>query len=527
MSALPVDTIESGLGSQAAADPQGLADERKLNDIGYKQEFKRDMSAMGIVTISFTAIGILTGMSSAFQSGLFAGGPLGLWWGWNVCSLFMFLIALSMAEICSAFPTAGGLYYWVCRLRPDSKWLGFYTGNVYAWAMVFTGTSGLLSTALYMASAIEISGKTLTRVEIAAIAWGFCILSGVVNHLGSKTIGRIAAFATWWTLGGTLVLVITLLVKAPVKNNAKFVFLDFENTTGYGSEGFVVMLGFLQAVYALEGAETAAQVAEEAKRADWLAPLGIASSIAGSWLIGVIYLLSLLFSLQSIPNIVGTSYSLPISQLFYDAAGPKLAQFLLVVIMIAQGSAAITAWTASSRLFFALARDRAFPFQSLFMSHNRFDVPYAGVWLSVVIGCAICAAYIGSVVAFNAILSAAAISVLLAYGMPIMCRVFWPNGLDGFKGPFHLGKFSWPINVASLAFIGVMSIFFILPTAHPVTALNMNYAVVAIGGLIILVSFQYLLWGRKVYNGVVHTFVEPVGVVNPGPMESPYSGEKL
>ena len=57
--------------------------------------------------------------------------PLGLWWGWNVCSLFMFLIALSMAEICSAFPTAGGLYYWVCRLRPQSKWLGYYTGNVY------------------------------------------------------------------------------------------------------------------------------------------------------------------------------------------------------------------------------------------------------------------------------------------------------------------------------------------------------------------------------------------------------------
>ena len=51
--------------------------------------------------------------------------------------------------------------------------------------------------------------------------------------------------------------------------------------------------------------------------------------------------------------------------------------------------------------------------------------------------------------------------------MPIMCRVFWPNGLDGFKGPFHLGKFSWPINVASLAFIGVMSIFFILPTVSP------------------------------------------------------------
>jgi amino acid transporter len=94
-------------------------------------------------------------------------------------------------------------------------------------------------------------------------------------------------------LGGTLVLVITLLVKAPHRNDANFVFFNFENTTGYSSKGFVVMLGFLQAVYALEGAETAAQVAEEAKRADWLAPLGIASSIAGSWLIGVICELSL------------------------------------------------------------------------------------------------------------------------------------------------------------------------------------------------------------------------------------------
>ena len=82
--------------------------------------------------------------------------------------------------------------------------------------------------------------------------------------------------------------------------------------------------------------------------------------------------------------------------------------------MIAQGSAALTAWTASSRLFFALARDDAFPYKKLFMAKNRNDVPWAGVVLSCFIGCAICACYIGSTVAFGAILSAAAISVLLA-----------------------------------------------------------------------------------------------------------------
>jgi hypothetical protein len=37
--------------------------------------------------------------------------------------------------------------------------------------MVFTGTSGLLSTALYLACILEVAGYTLTRIEITAIAW--------------------------------------------------------------------------------------------------------------------------------------------------------------------------------------------------------------------------------------------------------------------------------------------------------------------------------------------------------------------
>lgn len=106
--------------------------------------------------------------------------------------------------------------------------------------MIFTGTSGNLryvlhsfapvlsdrlysSTALYIASLIEVgTGKDLTRVEVAAIAWGVNILSGVMNTVGTKAIGRMSAFNVWWTLGGTFVLVITLLVKAPTKVMSQF-----------------------------------------------------------------------------------------------------------------------------------------------------------------------------------------------------------------------------------------------------------------------------------------------------------------
>jgi amino acid transporter len=157
-------------------------------------------------------------------------------------------------------------------------------------------------------------------------------------------------------------------------------------------------------------------------------------------------MLSLLFAVQNIASVQATTFAIPISQLFYDAVGPQLAQLCLVVVTLAQVMAAITNFTASSRLFYALARDNAFPLKRQFTTLNRFQAPYWGVWTSVLIGCIISCAYIGSAVAvsrpsffgcfvlrtfphsqFNAILSSAAISVMLSYLQPIVIRVFWPD----------------------------------------------------------------------------------------------------
>ncbi|KAF9238095.1 amino acid transporter [Melanogaster broomeanus] len=481
------------------------ASDQRLVDLGYKPEFRREMSLFGVLGISFCAIGILTGMSAAFQTGLFAGGPLGLFWGWNICSLFMFLIALSLAEICSSYPTLGGLYFWVCKMKPDLPILGFCTGWIYSIAMVFTGTSGNLSVALYIASMAEVGqGRSMTRVEIVAIAWAVNIFSGIINTVGTKAIGRMSSFNVWWTLGGTFVLVITLLVKAPVKNSASFVFTDFQNFTGWDNRGFVVLLGFLQAIYTLEGCETAAQVAEEAKRAEFLAPLAVVGSIAGSWLIGLAYMLALLFSVQSIPSVQATTYAIPIAQLFYDAVGPSLAIMCLFVVTLAQVMATITAFTASSRLFYALARDNAFPAKEKYMALNRFQAPYWGVWTSVVVGCIISCAYIGSAIAFNAILSSAAISVMLGYLQPIIIRVFWPDSLSE-RGPFNLGQWSWPINLAGFLFSTFICVLFILPAAYPVNVLNMNYSIVAVGGVLVIVAVNWVTWGRFSFVGPVQT----------------------
>lgn len=142
-------------------------------------------------------------------------------------------------------------------------------------------------------------------------------------------------------------------------------------------------------------------MAEEARRAEFLAPLAVVGSIVGSWLIGLAYMLALLFSVQSISSVQATSFAIPIAQLYYDAVGKRLTLMCLTVITLAQFMAAVTAFTASSRLFYALARDNAFPMKSSFMALNRYQAPYFGVWLSVIIGCIISCAYIGSVIAVS------------------------------------------------------------------------------------------------------------------------------
>lgn len=77
--------------------------------------------------------------------------------------------------------------------------------------------------ALYLASLAEVGqSRILTRVEIAVIAFGVNIASGIINTVGTKAIGGMSTFNVWWTLGGTFVLVITLLVKAPVKVCSNF-----------------------------------------------------------------------------------------------------------------------------------------------------------------------------------------------------------------------------------------------------------------------------------------------------------------
>src|SRR3954467_15943366 len=91
-------------------------DARTLADLGYKQELARAWSGFTNFAISFTIISVLAGTFTTFGQAWNAGGPIAISIGWPVICAFILLVAVSMSELTSAFPTAGGPYWWAARL---------------------------------------------------------------------------------------------------------------------------------------------------------------------------------------------------------------------------------------------------------------------------------------------------------------------------------------------------------------------------------------------------------------------------
>ncbi|KAI8369507.1 uncharacterized protein BYT42DRAFT_113067 [Radiomyces spectabilis] len=89
---------------------------QRLNQLGYKQDLRRTLSSFATFGLAFTNIGILSNTSATFQTVLQRGGPVVMLVSWNIVAVFMICIALSLSEICSLYPTSGGLYYWVYEL---------------------------------------------------------------------------------------------------------------------------------------------------------------------------------------------------------------------------------------------------------------------------------------------------------------------------------------------------------------------------------------------------------------------------
>src|SRR5215212_11929427 len=101
-------------------------DEKRLAELGYKQELNRNWSGFSNFAISFSIISILAGCFTNFGAGWNNGGPISISWSWPILSIFILIIGFTMSELVSAYPTSGGIYWWASKLGGARA--GFFTG---------------------------------------------------------------------------------------------------------------------------------------------------------------------------------------------------------------------------------------------------------------------------------------------------------------------------------------------------------------------------------------------------------------
>ena len=217
-----------------------MSDEIRLQHLGYKQELSRTLTRLTNYGMTLSAVGISTAITSLFGYGLITGGPVVMVWGWVAVSFFALCIALGLAEICSAFPTSGGLYYWTANLVPEQykaaiSWFTGWFNLLNQFAALTAADFGL---AMLVGSVISIGvGQWSPHAwHLILIHLGLLISHGICNSLGSRFLVILTHISTWWQLFAPIIVSIALLATGRGSHrSAHFTFTTYVNHTGWTS----------------------------------------------------------------------------------------------------------------------------------------------------------------------------------------------------------------------------------------------------------------------------------------------------
>jgi len=488
-------------------------DTRMLHALGYAQELSRKMSGFSNFAISFTIISILSGTLTLYGTGLNYGGPVEEAYGWPIVSVFVIIVGLGMAEIASKYPTAGGLYYWASKMGgPAWGWFtGWFNliGQIAITAGIDYGAAVFADALLQLLWGGSFHG---TQHEIVVVYGVILILHALMNTFSVRLVALLNDVSVWWHVIGVLVVVAFLIFKPAHHQSFGTVFGHTVNNSGFSHSWlwFVLLLGLLQAQYTFTGYDASAHMSEETTNASRSAARGVIMSIVVSAVFGYILALGVTFAIQDISKTAGAG-TFAVKQVFLDSLGTHTAEVMLFITVMAQLYCGMSSITSASRMLYAFSRDGATPGHQLWRRLNGQRVPVYAVWAIAVLAF-LCAfpAYFGTngVVAYVAVTSIATIGLYIAYAIPIYLRLRAGDSWE--PGEWNLGRWYKPIGWIAVIWVVFISILFVMPTLptgipfkHGFTWLAVNYALIAVGGTMLLVGGWWMLSARKWFTGPV------------------------
>jgi amino acid transporter len=513
------------------------SDEKRLAELGYVQELKRGWSGFSNFAISFSIISILAGCFTTYGQAWLNGGPVAISIGWPLISVMILLVAFSMAELASAMPTAGGIYYWSSKLG-GAGW-GWFTGWFNLVGLVAVTASVDYAAATFLNSTLSFYGLHLFGVNFgtasvqSALHHTFVLFAiilaahALINIFSSPLVALFTNISVWWHVIGVTVIIVLLVAVPSHHQSFSFVFGHRQNLSGFSDSMYwfyVLPLGFLLTMYTITGYDASAHVSEETRDAAMAAPKGVWRSVFYSAVFGWFVLLALTFAATHVKEINaagGTSQSI-----IESALSSAAAKAVLVIATVGQLFCGMACVTSASRMTFAFSRDGAVPGHNLWrrLNHHRtptWAVVFVAVWALIITIPAYWGNHAGLPVAFLAVTSISVIGLYIAYTIPVFLR--W-RMRDKFEtGPWTLGsKYRW-INPIAIAWVILCVIIFCLPFTPAAVPWNsqfswssFNYAPLVTVVVMLAVTLWYLISARHTFKGPIRT----IDISGTGPVTS-------
>ncbi|KAK7419944.1 hypothetical protein QQZ08_010647 [Neonectria magnoliae] len=474
-----------------------------LAAIGKTQAFDRRYNIWSVVAIGWCAI------SASLLPTLVSGGAVTFIWGFVAAALGMLLVTASLAELASIWPSSGGQYHWVAELSNDG-WrplLSWMTG----WMAFSSMLLGVVGSIFAFSIQVQVFAMACNpeyvpeQWHVTMIFIASALVNGLVNIFGVRFYHVMNIYVMVHQAVFYIAVIITLLAcTSPNFNSASYVFTNFQNVSGWSSDGVSFLIGVLGLVIGFVAVEAPAHFSEEMNHATRDIPRAMMYSVIGNAVATLPWIITLLFTMGSIEELVSTRFGslMPIFQILLNATkNTGAAVFLNLGLSAVAFLSAIDLNGACARTIWSMARDNAFP-EVFGRVHPVWDVPVWPIIVICIVECAFGCIYIGNVTAFYGIISGILVLQMSSYAIPIVLHLFQRGKIP--YGPWKMPRVvGYVVNAGALCWCIMGLLFFTFPIYMPVTPANMNYSSAILGGVLLVSSVLYLTYARGRFVGPI------------------------
>ena len=477
------------------SDKDRHEDVKILHGMGYAQELSRSMSKFSNFAISFSIICTLSGGINSFAQAIGSVGGAGAGIGWIVGCVLSGMFALAMAQIGSAFPTAGGLYHWGSIL--GNRFVGWLTAWLNLLGLITVLGAINIGTAYFFCGTFgPIFGLTATDNTVVIFVAVVTIGQAIFNHVGIRVTTMLTDISGWIILATTAILVFACLFYAPAIDISRlWTFTNYSGEAGgnvfpqNASMFNLFLLCLLLPVYTITGYDASAHTSEETKNAAMSVPTGIVNAVIWSSIAGWIMVCAITLAIPDMTAGAASGWNVFFGTM--DAIVPSgLKNVIYLGILITQLLCGLATVTSASRMLFAFSRDDGMPVGSKALAtvSPKYRTPVNAIWtvtvLSILYVILAMSIKVGETSIYVIVVNSTLVFLFLSFTVPLVAGAMafggpkWPQ-----PGPWAMSAGLYKL-VTLLAVVGMVVIAYIATAAPNERVLYVVLGFLALAGIL-------------------------------------------